>query len=140
MHWNLVNIKGEKLVSDIQGVRREKYYELTDPAFQSINQEYGDGDLGCFGLIAFLIRHKHNKYCKDLPWPEESEIKRYFYNITLMEMRRTTFVNELKRIYGGNKEYFSEKYRIIINSVFRPHRVELIATNQWTIKKRCIIF
>lgn len=97
MHWNWVNTKGEKLVSDIQGVRREKYYELIDPAVQGINQEYGDGDLGCFGLIAFLIRHKHNKYCKDLPWPEESEIKRYFFNISLMEMRRTIFVNELKR-------------------------------------------
>lgn len=60
MHWNWVQSKGEKIVSDIQGIKKYNYYELTDPAIQSINQDYGPADLGIFGLIAFLIRHKHN--------------------------------------------------------------------------------
>ena len=39
MHWNWVYSRGEKVVSDIQGVIKDNYYHLTDPAVQSINKE-----------------------------------------------------------------------------------------------------
>ena len=76
MHWNWVHTKGEKIICDIQGVKKDDNYELTDPAVQSINKEYGDSDLGPSALINFVYTHKHNEFCKDLPWPNENGIKK----------------------------------------------------------------
>lgn len=76
MHWNWAYSKGEKLVTDIQGVRKKSNYVLTDPAVQSIDKEYGEGDLGICGLILFLYKHKHNEYCRDLPWPSDKQFKK----------------------------------------------------------------
>ena len=55
MHWNWVHTKGEKIICDIQGVKKDDNYELTDPA---------------------VYTHKHNEFCKDLPWPNENGIKK----------------------------------------------------------------
>ena len=46
MNWNQRYSKGEKVIVDIQGVEKDYNYELTDPAVQSINVEYGEKDLG----------------------------------------------------------------------------------------------
>ena len=95
MHWNWVESKGEKVVSDIQGVEKDYYYQLTDPAVQSINREYGTTDLGAFGILVFLAKHEHNEYCKDLPWPSMKDITllRILYNSTKI---RTTYSFELE--------------------------------------------
>ena len=74
MHWNWVYSRGEKVVSDVQGVEKDGYYELTDPAVQSINGEYGSTDLGAYGILVFLAKHIHNEYCRDLPWPKSNII------------------------------------------------------------------
>ena len=96
MHWNWVYSKGEKVVSDIQGVKKDKYFQLTDPAIQSINSEYGLTDLGPYGLLVFLAKHEHNKYCKDLPWPSNQDIKllKDYHQST---SKRTTFSFEFVR-------------------------------------------
>ncbi len=57
MHWNWVFSRGEKVVSDVQGVIKNNYYHLTDPAVQSINSEYGLTDLGAYGILVFLAKH-----------------------------------------------------------------------------------
>ena len=75
MHWNWVSSKGEKLICDIQGVNKKDKYELTDPATQSINKEFGKSDMGPDSLINFVYSHKHNEFCKYLPWPNEEKIK-----------------------------------------------------------------
>ena len=115
MHWNWVYSKGQKLVTDIQGVKKEYIYELTDPAVQSINQEYGNTDLGIIGLIYFLITHKHNKYCRSLPWPsylEIIEIEDALKELSMME-KKTTYGSK----YDKNKE-IEELYLKIIDSTF----------------------
>ena len=96
MHWNWVYSKGEKVVSDVQGVEKSGYYELTDPAVQSINCEYGTTDLGPYGLLVFLAKHKHNNYCEKLPWPSISYIKliNLFHQST---SKRTTFSFEFSK-------------------------------------------
>lgn len=76
LHWNWAYSKGEKIICDIQGVKKNDNYELTDPAVQSINKEYGDLDLGPSALINFVFTHKHNEFCKDLPWPNEEDMKK----------------------------------------------------------------
>ncbi len=64
MHWNLVHSKGEKLICDIQGVNKKDKYELTDPATQSINKEFGKSDMEPDSLINFVYSHKHTEFCK----------------------------------------------------------------------------
>ena len=110
MHWNWVYSKGEKVVSDVQGVKKDEGYILTDPAVQSINSEYGSTDLGPYGILVFLAKHTHNKYCKDLPWPKKDlvELIRSYHQST---SQRTTFSFEFK-----HSSYINEIYMKIKNS------------------------
>ena len=76
MHWNWNYSKGKKIVADIQGVQKRYHFELTDPAVQSIDEKYGSTDLGVFSLYVFVSKHKHNKYCRHLPWPNDVLVKK----------------------------------------------------------------
>lgn len=95
MHWNWVYSRGEKVVSDIQGIEKDGYYHLTDPAVQSINQEYGTTDLGPYGILVFLAKHRHNEYCKNLPWPN-NQIINIINSYHIRGNKRTTFSFEFK--------------------------------------------
>lgn len=112
MHWNWVYSKGEKVVSDIQGVKKDKCYQLTDPAIQSINYEYGSTDLGPYGLLVFLAKHEHNDYCKDLPWPS-NECINLLKNYHQSTSKRTNFSFEFK-----NDPNIKGLYENIKNKVF----------------------
>ena len=118
MHWNWVYSKGQKLVTDIQGVKTGKFYELTDPAVQSINQEYGNTDLGAEGLVLFLLSHKHNKYCKSLPWPNDIEIKKLNNSLEHLIKKKK---NTSYRSKHDENEDFKELYLKIINSTFNTN-------------------
>ena len=76
LHWNWVMTKGKTLLCDLQGVKRKNYFDLTDPAVQSIDRVYGRGDLGSCSLILFLASHKHNEYCKNFRWPNKYDMKK----------------------------------------------------------------
>jgi hypothetical protein len=112
MHWNWVISKGEKVVSDIQGIEEDGYYHLTDPAVQSINQEYGSTDLGPYGILVFLARHRHNEYCINLPWPN-NQIINIINSYHIISNKRTTFSFEFKK-----DPRIREFYMTIKNSVF----------------------
>ena len=57
---------------DVQGIFKNGRYYLTDPACQSLEQLYGNSDLGAMGLIKFLMCHKHNNICQNWKWvPKE---------------------------------------------------------------------
>ena len=131
MHWNWVYSEGRTLVSDIQGIKKNKHYELTDPAIQSINNEFGQTDLGILGLICFVIRHKHNEYCKDLPWPKEKEIQK-ISEYALPMQRSTRFIWNIIEIYQfeKGKEFINQKYMDLLDSVFNKKRS----------KTRCLVF
>ena len=125
MHWVWNYYEGEKVISDIQGIKRYNSYELTDPAVQSINREYGPTDLGCYGLLAFLIRHKCNKFCRELPWPNEEdveEIKRKInlnLSVALIFQKPTYFLRQLMERYNEEqRKFIDEVYREVRYSVF----------------------
>ena len=113
MHWNWVYSRGEKVVSDVQGVEKDGYYQLTDPAVQSINQEYGLTDLGAYGLLVFLAKHRLNQYCRHLPWPSDSTIN-LLNSYHKTNNSRTTFSFEFK-----SDPRIRQFYLNIRNSVFR---------------------
>ena len=127
MHWNWAYSKGESLICDIQGVKRKNYYELTDPAVQSIDSDFGNADLGPCSLILFLSSHKHNKYCKELPWPSDYEMDK----INKIEEEIRTNYKKYKIFYGC-KDY-KDFYKEIIDSTFNNH-----STNFYTFIIRFI--
>ena len=134
MHWNWVYTKGESIISDIQGIMKSNYYELTDPAVQSIKGEYGQADLGIYGLLAFLVRHKHNQYCKDLPWPKDEDFERLsneISNLNIKKIGKTTFIFNILKEYNVKKEKLDEIYFYLKDSAFNKNQAR---------KKRCIIF
>ncbi len=78
-HFTYWKSKKKLIVVDLQGVRSEKEYTLTDPAIhsvESLGRGYGDLDLGTVGIEAFFRTHKCSKLCKALPKPEKA---RYDY-------------------------------------------------------------
>ena len=77
MHWNWVETKGNFLVCDLKGKRKNgKEFEFSSPTLQSKDKSYGNSDNGVYSLISFLSEHKHNEYCKNLSWPSDNDIKR----------------------------------------------------------------
>lgn len=71
-HFTWIHSKGKRVVMDVQGIFVSGKYYLTDPACQSLEQKFGNSDLGAMGLIKFLLCHKHNNICRNWKWiPKE---------------------------------------------------------------------
>ena len=101
---------------------------------QSIKGEYGQADLGIYGLLAFLVRHKHNQYCKDLPWPKDEDFERLsneISNLNIKKIGKTTFIFNILKEYNVKKEKLDEIYFYLKDSAFNKNQAR---------KKRCIIF
>lgn len=69
MHWSWWRSDSEVMVSDLQGVRKDEQYMLTDPAICSLAGGYGETDTGVEGMIMFFLRHQCNEFCSTLPKP-----------------------------------------------------------------------
>lgn len=69
MHWSWVQSSGQLMVADLQGVRKDNHYHLTDPAINSVYGTYGATDMRAEGMAMFFLHHKCNDICKRLPRP-----------------------------------------------------------------------
>ena len=70
MHWSWWHTDSEMTVADLQGVRKDKSYLLTDPAIMSLSPGgYGATDTGPEGICMFFLKHKCNTFCAYLPKP-----------------------------------------------------------------------
>lgn len=118
MHWGWVHSKGQVLVSDIQGVRRDTCYMLTDPAVQSVDRHYGATDLGAEGLVRFLTTHKHTELCKALPWPSDEEIRLFKALLTTKPIKHTTFSFQLPNSVR-NDPTLQVNYKAFIDRFFK---------------------
>ena len=95
-HYTWMHSKGRKVVLDIQGVFKKGEFILTDPACQSLNQEYGNSDLGAMGLCKFVLCHKHNNICEKWKWiPKNFEGLLRAYRGT--SIKRTSFSFENRK-------------------------------------------
>ena len=74
-HYTWIINKGRKVITDIQGIKLNNKFYLTDPACQSLEMKYGESDLGVQGLIKFLLYHKCNDICREWKW---IDINSYF--------------------------------------------------------------
>ena len=68
-HWTWAHTKGKVLICDLQGVRRDDRYVLTDPAICSTDMTYGESDTGIVGMAHFFDTHKCTSFCSRLPKP-----------------------------------------------------------------------
>ena len=79
MHWSWVNSGGQQMIADLQGVRTDSQFILTDPVIMSNTVggghntvgggQYGCTDTGIEGIAMFFLRHSCNKFCYGLPRP-----------------------------------------------------------------------
>ena len=66
-----VKTNGQLLVCDLQGVNKhDGGFQLTDPAINSVTQEYGNTDLGKLGIYLFFALHECTGVCKRLKLTE----------------------------------------------------------------------
>ena len=71
-HWSWWYTNGEKMIADLQGVRFDNGYTLTDPVLMSGSvdgRRYGCTDTGVEGIAMFFLNHKCNQFCSNLPKP-----------------------------------------------------------------------
>ena len=77
MHWSWVNSGGQYMIADLQGVRINSQFILTDPAIMSNTVgggQYGCTDTGIEGIAMFFRRHSCNKFCNGLPRPTIQDV------------------------------------------------------------------
>ena len=71
VHWSWAHTKGETMIADLQGVKNDDSYYLTDPCLLSATNggKYGCTDMGIEGMAMFFINHTCTDFCKYIPKP-----------------------------------------------------------------------
>ena len=111
-HFTWIYSKGTKVVMDIQGIFNNDKYYLTDPACQSLNEQFGNSDLGAMGLCKFILCHRHNKYCEKWKWiPKSFDGLLKTFNAT--SIKRTSFSFENRK----NIEKYRPIYQHLLKSI-----------------------
>ncbi len=108
-HWSWWYTNGEKMIADLQGVRGDMKYTLTDPVLMSgsVNgRRYGCTDTGVEGIAMFFLNHKCNSFCNTLPRPTlaslgipHGQIQSVTQQLQQI-MNATAYSHELKLPYG----------------------------------------
>ena len=70
VHWSWLHTKGQEMVCDLQGTRDGSGYHLTDPVILSLNNTYGETDMGIEGMAMFFMNHECNDICRGWGRPE----------------------------------------------------------------------
>ncbi len=65
-HWTWVHTRGQLMVADLQGVRYDDEYVLTDPCILSVDRNYGATDLALIGMALFFLTHQCTDICRSL--------------------------------------------------------------------------
>ena len=76
-HWSFEDSKQRYLVHDLQGVGL-KFTDIQITACDKENDNFGVGNFGFDGLLAFVVQHKCNIYCKILKLQDSA---RFFENL-----------------------------------------------------------
>jgi len=92
-HYTYIKSNENLIVVDLQGMKSDAYWILSDPAIQSVDSSFGITDRGVTGINDYLSLHnvhKCNKYCS-IFLKEMEELKRECYksgiNIAVEELK-----------------------------------------------------
>jgi hypothetical protein len=111
-HFTWIHSKGKRVVMDVQGIFVSNKYYLTDPACQSLEQKFGNSDLGAMGLIKFLLCHKHNNICRNWKWIPK-EFDGILKGFNAYSIKRTSFSFEHQK----NIEKYTPIYVNLLKSI-----------------------
>ena len=111
-HFTWIYSKGKRVVMDVQGIFKNKRYYLTDPACQSLDQSFGNSDLGAMGLCKFIICHKHNNICKNWKWIPNN-FNNFLKTCNANSIKRTSFTFENRK----NIEKYKPIYQFLLNNI-----------------------
>jgi hypothetical protein len=75
-HFTYHISSGKMLVCDLQGVKKDNAYILTDPVICSLNRSFGITDLGEDGIRSFFANHDCTGLCRST-WRKHGSPKRY---------------------------------------------------------------
>ena len=103
-HFTWTNFRGRMVVTDLQGKFENGKYYFTDPAIQSLEQSYGNSDLGAQGIIKFLLFHKCTSICKKWPLLNIKFLKKFLTTNDAASIKATKYRFEMTK---------NEKYRPI---------------------------
>ena len=112
-HYTWIRSKGQTIVVDVQGIFVNNKYYLTDPAIQSIDNQFGGSDLGAMGLMKFVICHKHNDICKNWKWIPNQFIGALNV-LNCASIKRTSFAFE----HSKNILKYKPLYLALIKKIF----------------------
>ena len=96
-HWSWWHTGGEKMIADLQGVRSDDGYTLTDPVLMSgsVNgKRYGCTDTGVEGITMFFFNHKCNDFCSSLPKPTP-------YSLGIPQYQIRSVTQQLQEIFNA---------------------------------------
>ena len=65
-HWSWVYTQGQLMITDLQGVRYNDKYVLTDPCVLSIDKRFGATDNSVIGMALFFSSHVCSSVCRSL--------------------------------------------------------------------------
>ena len=108
-HWSWVHTKGEKMIADLQGVRRDDIdtYILTDPAILTASGggQMGGADTGIVGMSMFFMKHECNQWCRDLPRPTWERVVR---SIPALQLQISPLQLLVAQLTNRNTVFFQE--------------------------------
>jgi hypothetical protein len=84
-HFTFHRSGGELILCDLQGIKDQDEYVLTDPAIHSMFEgQYGMTDLGESGIQSFFASHQCNKFCQAM------KLKKQNFGPSKMKMIKET--------------------------------------------------
>ena len=123
MHWSWLQSGGQLMVADLQGVRTDKGYVLTDPVILSSSNQYGVTDMGVEGMAMFFMHHRCNALCRDLPRPTIADFREKIPQSMLSACQ------QMLQQVGGTTSYLHELQ-------FTPHIRAVVAQTMKEIATR----
>lgn len=122
MHWSWVHTQGQIMIADLQGVRKEDRYCLTDPVILSLYKEYGATDMGVEGMALFFLHHKCNDFCKYLPRPQLND---FLQNPRIPRQQIVACIQALQQVSSATTYTFelqlTEEVQTVIIEQFRSY-------------------
>ena len=122
MHWSWVHTQGQLMIANLQGVRREDRYCLTDPVILSLNKVYGATDMGVEGMALFFLHNKCNDFCKDLRRPQLND---FLQNPRIPKQQIMTCIQVLQQVSSATtytcELQLTEEVQIVIIEQFRSY-------------------
>ena len=85
------------MITDLQGVRSDSGYTLTDPVLMSgtaNGKTYGCTDTGVEGIVMFFMNHTCNEFCNNLPKPTP-------YNLDIPQEQIAMVTQQLQQIINA---------------------------------------